>query len=59
MASKLLVAVRHAPYGGSLAKTAIDTALAAAAFEQDVSVLFLGAGVLNLVPGQDGHALGA
>ena len=50
--------VRHSPYGQSLARAAIDTALAAAAFEQAVNVLFQGAGVLNLLPQQDGRTLG-
>ena len=58
MASALVV-IRHAPYGGSLARAGVDTALAAAAFEQAVTLLFLGDGVLNLLPQQDARAVGS
>jgi tRNA 2-thiouridine synthesizing protein C len=54
-----VITVTHAPYGGGLARAAIDTALAGAAFEQPVSVLFMGAGVLNLIPDQDARAVGS
>jgi tRNA 2-thiouridine synthesizing protein C len=53
-----LVILRHTPYGSSLAKASIDVAFAAAAFEQPVDLLFLGDGVLQLHPDQDGHPLG-
>lgn len=55
---KVLLVLRSTPYGSSLARSGIDAGLAAAAFEQSVSLLFLGAGVLQLVPGQNGRALG-
>lgn len=54
----LLVVIRHSPYGSSLARTALDTVLAAAAFDQPVAILFIGDGVLQLQPGQDTTALG-
>lgn len=54
----LLIVLRHSPYGGSLARSGLDIALAAGAFEQPVCVLFCGAGVLQLAPGQDGGAIG-
>ena len=54
----LLVIVRQPPYGSSLARAALDTALASAAFEQAVSVLFMGDGVLQLMPDQDSEAIG-
>jgi tRNA 2-thiouridine synthesizing protein C len=54
---KLLIALRQPPYSSSLPRTAVDTCLAAAAFDQPVSVLFMGDGVLQLLPGQDGDAL--
>ena len=57
--ASLLISVRHAPYGTSLARAGVDTALAAAAFEQPVTLLFQGAGVLNLLPAQDAAAIGA
>ena len=53
-----LVIVRHTPYGSTLARTSLDAALAMAAFDQEVKVLFLGEGVLNLLPHQDSQAVG-
>lgn len=47
-----VVVVRRAPYGNSLARSAIESVLAMAAFEQPVSLLFAGDGVLQLMPGQ-------
>lgn len=55
----VVIVVRHSPYGSGLARSAVDTALAAAAFEQAVSVLFMGAGVLNLIPDQEARAVGS
>ena len=54
----LLVLVRQPPYGSSLARAAVDAALAATAFDQPVSLLFLDQGVLQLLPEQDTEALG-
>jgi tRNA 2-thiouridine synthesizing protein C len=54
----LLVVLRHSPYGSSLARAAVDTALAAAAFEQPVKLLFMGDGVLQLLPEQDSQGIG-
>lgn len=56
--NSLLIVTRHAPYGASLARSALDTALAAAAFEQPVALLFQGEGVLQLLPAQDSEGLG-
>lgn len=56
---QLLVVVRRTPYGSSLARTALDAALAMAAFEQPVQLLFLGEGVLQLVPDQHSQSVGA
>ena len=50
--------VRHSPYGSSLARASLDVALAAAAFEQPVKLLFMGDGVLQLLPEQDSRAIG-
>lgn len=55
---KVLLLMRSSPYGASLGRSGLDTGLAAAAFEQPVSLLFLGAGVLQLAGGQDGRAVG-
>tara|TARA_R110002049_G_scaffold83933_12_gene213633 strand:- start:7738 stop:8109 length:372 start_codon:yes stop_codon:yes gene_type:complete len=54
----VLVVMRHSPYGSSVAKAAVDVALAAAAFDQPVDVLFSGDGVLQLLPDQDSGPLG-
>ena len=53
-----LVVVRHTPYGSSLGRAALEAALAMAAFEQPVDVLFMGDGVLNLLPDQDSRSIG-
>lgn len=55
---RLLLLIRHSPYGSSLARASLDVALAAAAFDQPVSLLFTGDGVLQLLPDQDSAALG-
>ncbi|MFN2329335.1 MAG: sulfurtransferase complex subunit TusC [Chromatocurvus sp.] len=55
---QLLFVLQHAPLGGSLARAGIDTVLAYAAFDQPVSVLFSGAGVLQLAPDADCQRLG-
>ena len=54
----LLVIIRRPPYSSSLARASLEVALAAAAFDQKVDLLFLGDGVLQLLPGQDSKALG-
>lgn len=54
----LLVVVRQPPYGSSLARASLDTALAGAALEQPVSLLFMGDGVLQLLPDQQSEAIG-
>ena len=54
----VLVVIRHPPYGSSLGRSGLDTALATAAFDQPVDLLFLGDGVLSLQPGQDSAVLG-
>lgn len=48
----VLVVCRTAPYGHGRARDAIDVAMAFAAFDQPVTLLFLGDGVLALVAGQ-------
>ncbi|WP_116364174.1 sulfurtransferase complex subunit TusC [Parahaliea mediterranea] len=53
---RLLLVTRSAPYGASLARSALDTALAAAAFDRAPGLLFLGEGVLQLLPAQDAAA---
>lgn len=55
---RILIVLRHSPYGSSLAKAALDALLAMAAFEQRVDVLFAGDGVLQLMRDQDSHSVG-
>lgn len=48
----MLLVLRRGPYGNALARASLDVALAAAAFEQDVHLLFMDDGVWQLLPGQ-------
>lgn len=50
--------VSRRPPGHSLARSALDTTLALAAFDMPVDLLLLGDGVLQLLPGQDARELG-
>ena len=54
----LLVVVRHSPYGSSLARTSLEVALSSATFDQQVGLLFMGDGVLQLLSEQDSSTLG-
>lgn len=54
----LLVIVRHTPYGSSLGRTSLEVALTSATFDQTVGVLFMGHGVLQLLPEQQSDVLG-
>mgnify|MGYP001572156791 CR=1 FL=1 len=55
---KILLICRQAPYGSTLARAALDVALAGAAFEQDLSLLFMDDGVWQLLPQQRAGAIG-
>lgn len=55
---KILVVNRHAPYGSSLAREALDAVLAASVYDQELSLLFVGDGVFQLKNRQDTSALG-
>jgi len=52
MKKKLLFISRHAPYGSSLPKDALDALLAASAYDQDLSILFMDDGVFQLLKNQ-------
>lgn len=58
MSRNFLIVCRQPPYGSALAREALDVALATAAFDQKVAMLFLGDGVLQLVQPQDATAIG-
>jgi len=55
---RILFLLRHPPYGSSHALEALETVLVAGVFDQQVSVLFSGDGVWQLVDDQDGGAVG-
>jgi len=52
MTKRLLYLLQQSPYMNTRVFEAIDTVLVAAAFEQEVSLLFRGAGVLQLLANQ-------
>jgi len=49
----ILILQRQAPYGSSLAREGIDYALTSAAYDQNISILFLGDGVFQTLKNQD------
>lgn len=53
MGKKILFVSRHAPYGSSIAREALDAVLAAAVYDQDLSLLFMDDGVFQLLKGQE------
>lgn len=55
---KLLFVSRHAPYGSSLAKEALDAILAASAYDQQLSLLFMEDGVFQLLKNQSANEIG-
>lgn len=54
----MLFLIRQAPYSTSLPAAAMDLLLTAAAFDQDVSLVFSDDGVYHLLKGQDNQDLG-
>jgi len=56
---RLLLICRHSPYAGQLSHGALDFALAASVFEQDLTLLFMDEGVWQLLPNQqvDGKSI--
>jgi tRNA 2-thiouridine synthesizing protein C len=50
---KFMYVNRHAPYGTVYALEGLEVVLVGAAFEQDVSMAFIGDGVFQLKKGQD------
>ena len=55
---KIMYVNRKAPYGTIYALESLEVVLIGAAFEQDVSLAFIGDGVYQLTKGQDTKALG-
>jgi tRNA 2-thiouridine synthesizing protein C len=56
-AKRFLYVNRRAPYGSIYALESLEVVLIGAAFEQDVSLAFLGDGVYQLTKGQDTKGL--
>ncbi|MFD2228629.1 sulfurtransferase complex subunit TusC [Alkalimarinus sediminis] len=54
---KIVVILSQSPYGGSLAREAIDYCLAAAAFEQDLQLIFTSDAVLQLLNDQQPQSI--
>ena len=57
VAKRFLYVNRRAPYGSIYALESLEVVLIGAAFEQDVSLAFLGDGVYQLTKGQDTKGL--
>lgn len=55
MNKKILLISRQAPYGTSTAREAIDIALAASVYDQDIGILFMDDGVFQLLKNQQSH----
>ncbi len=55
---KLLFVTRQPPYGNSLPREALDAVLAASAYEQDISYLFINDGVFQLCSSQGTATIG-
>ncbi|MBW8185458.1 sulfurtransferase complex subunit TusC [Shewanella nanhaiensis] len=56
---KLTIIFRRAPHGSPHGREALDLALLSASFEQEVSLIFVDEGVLNLVKAQQPELIGA
>lgn len=52
MNKKILLISRKPPYGTSTAREAVDIALAASVYDQDIGILFIDDGVFQLLKGQ-------
>ena len=53
----ILILQRQAPYGNSLARDGIDFVLTSAAYDQNISILFMGDGVFQLTQNQSSSDL--
>ena len=58
MIKKFMYINRKAPYGTVYALESLEVVLVGAAFDQDVSLAFIGDGVYQLTKGQDTKAIG-
>lgn len=51
---KIGITLRHAPYGSDLSQEALDATLAMGLFGQEITLIFLGDGVFQLLKNQHG-----
>ncbi len=58
MVKRILFLLNQAPYASSYALETLESILVAGVFEQEVSLLFKGTGLHQLLRGQEGAALG-
>ena len=49
----ILIRMSKSPYSGLTSGEQLETAMVAATFEQEVSILFLGDGIFNLLPSKE------
>ena len=54
---KILFILKSPPYASTSAQEGLETILAASVFEQDITVLFMGDGVLQLLKSQQGNTI--
>lgn len=57
LSKRMLVLLRKPPHGSIFGQEALEAVLVAGAFEQDVTLLLMGDGVLNLLGGQQAAVL--
>lgn len=57
MNKKILLISRQAPYGKSTAREALDVALAAAVYDQTITILFMDDGVFQLLSNQQSQSV--
>ena len=57
MPKKILFVIKNAPYGTNYSQESFDLLLAASQFEYDISILFLGDGILHLKNNQNGTVI--
>lgn len=57
MPKKILFIIKSAPYGTNCSQESLDILLAASQFEYEISVLFLGDGILHLTKNQNGKII--
>lgn len=55
---KIMHVMRHAPHGTIYSYEGLEMILIMAAYEQDLSVVFIGDGIYALKKNQDTHAIG-